>query len=100
MFGLTFHEQWYVLGKGEGWRVVAYRGDTQQGPYDGAFVYTAEKDTLSTKPELVAQVQCAALNGEWVVVSWLCCSRDNYDDDNDDDDDCGGGGGGGMSNKE
>ncbi len=47
MFGLTFHEQWYVLGKGENWRVVAYRGDTQQGPYDGAFVYTKEKDALA-----------------------------------------------------
>lgn len=47
MFGLTFKEQWYVLGKGDAWRVVAYKGDTQQGPYDGAFVYTKEKDTLS-----------------------------------------------------
>ena len=34
MFGLTFHEQWYILGKGEGYRVVAYKGDTQQGPYE------------------------------------------------------------------
>lgn len=49
MFGLTFHEQWYVLGKGSSpdWRVVAYIGDTQQGPYDGAFVYTKEKDALN-----------------------------------------------------
>jgi len=49
MFGLTFHEQWYVLGKGSSpdWRVVAYIGDTQQGPYDGAFVYTKERDTLA-----------------------------------------------------
>lgn len=49
MFGLTFHEQWYVLGKGTSpdWRVVAYIGDTQQGPYDGAFVYTKEKDALN-----------------------------------------------------
>lgn len=46
MFGLTFREQWYVLGKGDGWRVVSYRGDTQQGPYEGAFVYTKEKDAL------------------------------------------------------
>ena len=23
MFGLTFHEQWYVLGQGEGFRVVS-----------------------------------------------------------------------------
>lgn len=49
MFGLTFHEQWYVLGKGTSpdWRVVAYIGDTPQGPYDGAFVYTKEKDALN-----------------------------------------------------
>jgi hypothetical protein len=46
MFGLTFHEQWYVLGKGDGYRVVAYIGDTQQGPYDGAFVYTKDRDAL------------------------------------------------------
>ena len=46
MFGLTFHEQWYVLGKGDGYRVVAYIGDTQQGPYDGAFVFTETKDAL------------------------------------------------------
>lgn len=49
MFGLTFHEQWYVLGKGESpdWRVVAYIGDTPQGPYEGAFVYTKGKDDLN-----------------------------------------------------
>ena len=46
MFGLTFHEQWYLIGKGDGYRVVAYIGDTQQGPYDGAFVFTQEKDAL------------------------------------------------------
>ena len=39
-------EQWYVLGKGEGFRVVSYIGDTQQGPYEGAFVYTQSKDAL------------------------------------------------------
>ena len=42
MFGLTFHEDWYLIGKGDGYRVVAYRGDTQQGPYDGAFVFTQQ----------------------------------------------------------
>jgi len=46
MFGLTFHEQWYVLGQGEGFRVVSYIGDTQQGPYEGAFVFTSSKDAL------------------------------------------------------
>ena len=47
MFGLTFHEDWYVLGKGDGFRVVSYIGDTQQGPYDGAFVFTKEKVSLA-----------------------------------------------------
>ena len=42
MFGLTFHEQWYVLGKGDGYIVASYIGDTQQGPYDGAFVFTQQ----------------------------------------------------------
>jgi len=57
MFGLTFHEQWYVLGKGENWRVVAYRGDTQQGPYDGAFVYTKERDALKAGSEGAAALR-------------------------------------------
>ncbi len=67
MFGLTFHEQWYVIGGldskpaakadadagasggggGPEYRVVAYRGDTQQGPYDGAFVYTRAPNALA-----------------------------------------------------
>jgi hypothetical protein len=46
MFGLSFYEEWYIVGQGEDFRVIAYIGDTQQGPYDGAFVLTKEKDTL------------------------------------------------------
>ena len=38
----------YVLGKGDGYRVVSYIGDTQQGPYEGAFVFTPSKDALSS----------------------------------------------------
>ena len=38
--------QWYMLGMGDDYRVVAYKGDTQQGPYEGAFVYTKEVDGL------------------------------------------------------
>eukprot|EP00546_Thalassionema_frauenfeldii_P006375 CAMPEP_0178926170 /NCGR_PEP_ID=MMETSP0786-20121207/18362_1 /TAXON_ID=186022 /ORGANISM="Thalassionema frauenfeldii, Strain CCMP 1798" /LENGTH=400 /DNA_ID=CAMNT_0020601219 /DNA_START=19 /DNA_END=1221 /DNA_ORIENTATION=- len=52
MFGLTFHEQWYVLGKGDDFVVVSYIGDTQQGPYDGAFVYTKTKDALESNPKI------------------------------------------------
>jgi len=46
MFGLTFKEEWYSIGKGEGYQIVAYKGDTQQGPYEGAFVFAREKDFL------------------------------------------------------
>lgn len=67
MFGLTFHEQWYVLGKGSNpdWRVVAYIGDTQQGPYDGAFAYTKEKDALNGPdgPAIRAGIDAALKEG-------------------------------------
>ena len=62
MFGLTFHEQWYVLGKGENFRVVSYIGDTQQGPYDGAFVFTTTKDALETTPNMRAQIDAIVSN--------------------------------------
>ncbi|KAL3929435.1 MAG: hypothetical protein SGPRY_001964, partial [Prymnesium sp.] len=48
MFGLTFHEQWYSIGKGEGYHIIAYKGDTQQGPYDGAFVFAREVDFVTS----------------------------------------------------
>lgn len=67
MFGLTFHEQWYVLGKGSNpdWRVVAYIGDTPQGPYDGAFAYTKEKDALTGPdgPAIRAGIDAALKEG-------------------------------------
>ena len=50
MYGLSFREQWYVLASGEKeasippYVFVAYKGDTQQGPYDGAFVFTKDKN--------------------------------------------------------
>eukprot|EP00316_Scyphosphaera_apsteinii_P024122 CAMPEP_0119305500 /NCGR_PEP_ID=MMETSP1333-20130426/6492_1 /TAXON_ID=418940 /ORGANISM="Scyphosphaera apsteinii, Strain RCC1455" /LENGTH=322 /DNA_ID=CAMNT_0007308611 /DNA_START=346 /DNA_END=1314 /DNA_ORIENTATION=- len=63
MFGLTFHEQWYLLGLGDDYRVVAYRGDTQQGPYDGAFVYTKTSDALlgASGSQLKAKIDTALL---------------------------------------
>ena len=49
MFGLTFWENWYVIGKEKGteppFRFVYYTGKTLQNRYEGAFVY-------SRKPEL------------------------------------------------
>jgi len=49
MFGLTFWENWYVIGqnqpKEQDFRFVYYTGKTLQNRYDGAFVY-------ARKPEL------------------------------------------------
>ena len=66
MFGLTFHEDWYLIGKGEGYRVVAYRGDTQQGPYDGAFVFTTDVDALeaSSWPRLRGEIDASMRNAK------------------------------------
>eukprot|EP00569_Conticribra_weissflogii_P004645 CAMPEP_0171336746 /NCGR_PEP_ID=MMETSP0878-20121228/6229_1 /TAXON_ID=67004 /ORGANISM="Thalassiosira weissflogii, Strain CCMP1336" /LENGTH=412 /DNA_ID=CAMNT_0011838269 /DNA_START=51 /DNA_END=1289 /DNA_ORIENTATION=- len=48
MYGLKFTENWYILGESEGdndippFKLVAYKGHTLQGNYEGAFVYAKE----------------------------------------------------------
>ena len=48
MYGLKFQENWYILGESDGsngvpaYKLVAYKGHTLQGNYDGAFVYAKE----------------------------------------------------------
>lgn len=48
MYGLQFSENWYILGESDGsggvppFKLVAYRGHTLQGNYEGAFVYAKE----------------------------------------------------------
>lgn len=48
MYGLEFSENWYIIGESDGsngvppFKLVAYRGHTLQGNYDGAFVYAKE----------------------------------------------------------
>ena len=45
MYGLQFSENWYILGESDGkgevppFKLVAYKGHTLQGNYEGAFVY-------------------------------------------------------------
>lgn len=47
-FSLTFEENWYILGESDGkgdipeFKVVAYKGHTLQGNYDGSFIYAKE----------------------------------------------------------
>jgi hypothetical protein len=47
-YGLEFSENWYVIGESDGkgdvpaFKLVAYKGHTLQGNYEGAFVYAKE----------------------------------------------------------
>ena len=49
MYGLQFTENWYILGESDGtnhvppFKLVAYKGHTLQGNYEGAFVYAKER---------------------------------------------------------
>lgn len=60
MYGLSFKEQWYVVGQGDGFVLVAYKGDTQQGPYEGAFLYTRGKDDYESDAGLRSKADAAA----------------------------------------
>jgi len=48
MYGLEFSENWYILGESDGskgippFKLVAYKGHTLQGNYEGSFVYAKE----------------------------------------------------------
>lgn len=48
MYGLKFEENWYIVGESDGkkdvpeFKLVAYKGHTLQGNYEGAFVYSKE----------------------------------------------------------
>lgn len=48
MYGLNFDENWYIVGESDGekgippFKLVAYKGHTLQGNYEGAFVYSKE----------------------------------------------------------
>jgi len=48
MYGLKFTENWYIIGESNGekdippFKLVAYKGHTLQGNYEGAFVYSKE----------------------------------------------------------
>jgi len=48
MYGLTFDENWYILGESDGskgipeFKLIAYKGHTLQGNYEGSFIYAKE----------------------------------------------------------
>ena len=48
MYGLQFDENWFIIGESDGkdgippFKLVAYKGHTLQGNYEGSFVYAKE----------------------------------------------------------
>jgi len=48
MYGLQFNENWYIIGESDGkgdvpaFKLVAYKGHTLQGNYEGSFVYAKQ----------------------------------------------------------
>ena len=65
MYGLEFAENWYIVGESDGskgippFKLVAYKGHTLQGNYEGAFVYAKEpvlpKEAIPAVREAAAQ---------------------------------------------
>ena len=67
MYGLQFNENWYILGESNGennippFKLVAYKGHTLQGNYEGAFVYA--KESVLPKEAVPAVKEAAARAG-------------------------------------
>jgi hypothetical protein len=67
MNGLQFSENWYILGESDGsndippFKLVAYKGHTLQGNYEGAFVYS--KEPVLPEAAIPAVRQAAAKAG-------------------------------------
>ena len=68
MYGLKFNENWYILGESNGdnannippFKLVAYKGHTLQGNYEGAFVYAKEPILPSAAIPVVREVAAKA----------------------------------------
>ena len=67
MYGLQFNENWYILGESDGkgdvppFKLVAYKGHTLQGNYEGSFVYA--KEPVLPEAAIPAIREAAAKNG-------------------------------------
>ena len=67
MYGLKFTENWYILGESDGdkdvppFKLVAYKGHTLQGNYEGAFVYS--KESILPEAAVPAVKEAAAKAG-------------------------------------
>lgn len=88
MRGLTFTENWYILGESDGskgipeFKLVAYRGHTLQGNYEGAFVY-AKEPVLPAEaiPAVKAAASRAGLDfSEFQRIDNTCPTGDSLND--------------------
>ena len=67
MYGLTFNENWFIVGESDGsngipeFKLVAYKGHTLQGNYDGSFVYA--KESILPEAAIPAVREAAAKAG-------------------------------------
>jgi VDE lipocalin domain len=67
MYGLSFYENWYIVGESDGsngippFKLVAYKGHTLQGNYEGSFVYA--KDPILPEAAVPAVREAASRVG-------------------------------------
>ena len=80
MYGLKFEENWYILGESDGkgdippFKLIAYKGHSSQGNYEGSFVY-AKEPVLPTAavPAVKAAAAKAGLNfDEYTKIDNTC----------------------------
>lgn len=80
MNGLNFEENWYIIGESDGkgdvpeFKLVAYKGHTLQGNYEGSFVY-AKEAILPAKavPAVTAAASKAGLDfGKYTRIDNTC----------------------------
>lgn len=66
MYGLKFDENWYIIGESDGsgnvppFKLVAYKGHTLQGNYEGSFVYAKEPTLPSAAVPAVREAAAKA----------------------------------------
>ena len=88
MYGLQFSENWYILGESDGkesvppFKLVAYKGHTLQGNYDGAFVYAKEPLLPeAAKPAVRDAAAKAGLNfDDFTVIDNTCPAGEPLND--------------------
>lgn len=88
MYGLTFDENWFIIGESDGskdippFKLVAYKGHTLQGNYEGSFVYAKEPVLPeAARPAVTAAAAKAGLNfDDFTRIDNSCPPGDSLND--------------------